>query len=260
MQRSIASLLALVLLGGVVQGQEPSAKDKLPPPPDGKEWKLIWHDEFEGTVLDDSKWETPPNAKRRDGWWLKSAVSLDGQGHLAIKTFKVGDRFGDGCARTRGRFERAYGYYIARIRMHSQPGHWPGFWLYNGSVCTVGDEGRDGTEIDIMEKPWLEDRVSHALHWDGYDKEHQSVVKEVDAPGVSQGFHTYSVWWTPTEYVFYVDGVETWRTSAGGVCQAPLYIKLSDEIASWLGDISKAKLPDELLVDYVRVYDLVEKQ
>jgi hypothetical protein len=39
----------------------------------------------------------------------------------------------------------------------------------------------------------------------------------------------------------------------------PEYIKLSDEIGNWGGDIQKAKLPDQFLVDYVRVYDLVEK-
>ena len=38
----------------------------------------------------------------------------------------------------------------------------------------------------------------------------------------------------------------------------PLYIKLSDEIGKWGGDIKKAKLPDRFLVDYVRVYDLID--
>ena len=42
------------------------------------------------------------------------------------------------------------------------------------------------------------------------------------------------------------------------MCQVPLYIKLSDEISSWAGDIKKVKLPDEFLVD-LRVYDLIEK-
>jgi hypothetical protein len=28
----------------------------------------------------------------------------------------------------------------------------------------------------------------------------------------------------------------------------------------WAGEIAKAKLPDEFQVDYVRVYDLVEKK
>jgi len=39
----------------------------------------------------------------------------------------------------------------------------------------------------------------------------------------------------------------------------PLYLKLSDEVGPWAGDIRKAQLPDEFLVDYVRVYDLVQK-
>jgi hypothetical protein len=30
------------------------------------------------------------------------------------------------------------------------------------------------------------------------------------------------------------------------------------EIGPWAGDITKAKLPDRFLVDYVRVYDLVD--
>ena len=45
---------------------------------------------------------------------------------------------------------------------------------------------------------------------------------------------------------------------ASGVSQVREYIKLSDEIGPWAGDIKKAKLPDAFLVDYVRVYDLVE--
>jgi len=40
----------------------------------------------------------------------------------------------------------------------------------------------------------------------------------------------------------------------------PLYLKLSDQAGSWGGDVSKAKLLDRFLVDYVRVYDLVDKK
>jgi len=69
-----------------------------------------------------------------------------------------------------------------------------------------------------------------------------------------EGFHTFGLNWTRDEYVFYVDGKETWRTNAGGVCQVPLYIKLSDEVGEWGGDIATAELPDEFLVDYVRVW------
>ena len=236
------------------------ADDPLPSAPQGKAWKLVWHDEFEGTELDASKWDVPPDAPRRDAWWMRKAISLDGKGNLAISTLREDGKYIDGCVRTQGKFEHAFGYYVARIQLQREPGHWSAFWMMGSGVGSIENEGRDGTEIDIMEKPWLDDRVQHALHWDGYGKHHKSKGKVAKVPGVMKGFHTFGLLWTPEEYVFYVDEKETWRTSAGGVCQVPLYLKLSDEVGSWGGDVSKAKLPDRFLVDYVRVYDLVEKK
>lgn len=255
----IASLGAVMLAAVMVHFgvcQESTAGDDLPPAPAGKSWKLAWRDEFDGTTLDVSKWDIP-QYHRRDGWWSSKAISLDGKGHLVMSVLKEGDKFLDGCARTKGKFEHAFGYYVARIQLQKQLGHWSAFWLMGDGVGKVGNDGRDGTEIDIMEKPWLDDRINYALHWDGYGKNHKSQGKIVKVPGVMEGFHTYSVLWLPDQYVFYVDGKETWRSQAGGVCQVPLYIKLSDEIGPWAGDIKKAQLPDAFLVDYVRVYDLV---
>jgi hypothetical protein len=40
--------------------------------------------------------------------------------------------------------------------------------MMSDGVGKVGSGGRDGTEIDIMEKPWREDRTTQNLHWDGY--------------------------------------------------------------------------------------------
>jgi beta-glucanase (GH16 family) len=231
----------------------------LPAAPEGKTWQLVWQDEFDGQQLDASKWEVP-EGRRRDGWWSREAISLDGQGHLEIRALRSADKYLDGCVRTRGKFEHAQGYYETRVLFQRQPGHWTAFWLYNSSVGRVGDEGRDGTEIDIMEKPWLDDRVQHALHWDGYGRAHKSSGHVSRAPGVMEGWHTFALWWKADEYVFYIDGKEVWRTADGGVCQVPLYIKLSDEIGDWAGDIADAKLPDSFLVDYVRVYDLSDAQ
>ncbi len=180
--KRIIAILVLLALPHTSVGAEPHITnaaeprknaDTLPQLPAGQSWKLVWNDEFDGNKLDESKWEVPDH-KRRDGWWSPKAVALDGEGHLAISTLKDGDRYLDGCVRTRGKFEHAQGYYVARIKLQNQPGHWSAFWLYNSSVGRIGDQGRDGTEIDIMEKPWRDDRVQHALHWDGYGKEHRS--------------------------------------------------------------------------------------
>ena len=108
--------------------------------------------------------------------------------------------------------------------------------------------------------PWRDGRLTSNLHWDGYGKDHKSAGTKFSRPGVMNGWHTFGLLWLPEEYVFYVDGQETWRTSAGGVSQVPEFVKLTEEIGNWGGEIQKAKLPDYFVVDYVRVYEAEAKQ
>jgi beta-glucanase (GH16 family) len=72
--------------------QTDTAKDTLPPVPAGKEWKLIWQDEFTGTKLDETKWNRLGDWKRRDGFWVKEDAYLSGKGTLLLRTRKDGDR------------------------------------------------------------------------------------------------------------------------------------------------------------------------
>lgn len=234
--------------------------DTLPPLPAGQSWKLTWHDEFDGTKLDESKWGYRPDGPRKEGWWDRKVVTLTGQGHLSIAAIKEGDKYLSGCIVTTNKFEHAFGYWACRVQFQKQPGHWSAFWLTCKGVQTVGDDGRDGTEIDIFEKPKRDDSIGHNLHWDGYGKDHKHVGKnDVKVPNLMEGWHTIGMWWTPQEYIFYVDGKETWRYKGPGVSQVPEYILLSNEIGKWAGKITDAKLPDDFKVDYVRVYDITEK-
>jgi len=254
-----AKLVVLCAAAGTLTSATIAQEKFMPPVPEGKVWKLAWSDEFDGDKIDESKWEIMGDYKRRDGYWVKEDSYLDGKGNLLIRTKKDGDRYTSGAMRTRGKFEHKFGYWVCRCKFPTQEGHWPAFWLHANTVGRVGNEGRDGTEIDIMEKPWREDKITQNLHWDGYGKAHKSAgTGQIIIPGVSEGFHTFGLFWTPEQYVFYVDGKETWRTSAGGVSQVPQYAKLTEEIGTWGGDIAKAKLPDYFVVDYVRVYDMVE--
>lgn len=246
--------IVVVLTAG---GWARAAGEFLPVLPEGQQWELTWSDEFDGSAIDQTKWDVMGDWKRRDGFWVKEDAYLDGQGHLILRTKKDGDRYTCGAIRTRGKFEHRYGYWVCRCQMPTQEGHWPAFWLHADTVGQVGDGGRDGTEIDIMEKPWREDRNTQNLHWDGYGADHQHAGTKFLVSGMSEGFHTFALYWTPDEYVFYVNGQETWRSNAGGVSQVPQYAKLTEEIGEWGGDITQAKLPDQFVVDYVRLYDVV---
>jgi beta-glucanase (GH16 family) len=250
-------MLVALWLSAIAAGAQTN-QTLLPPAPDGKSWKLAWHDEFDGKKLDETKWNRLGDWKRRDGYWTKDNAYLNGKGSLLLRTKKDGRRYTCGAVNTRGKFEHAFGYYEARCQMPKEPGHWSAFWMMCSGVNIVGNDGRDGTEIDIIEMPWRDGRLTVNLHWDGYDQAHKQDGKKFTLPGVTEGFHTYGLLWLPTEYVFYVDGKEVWRSSAGGVSQVPEFLKLTNEIGVWAGDIKQAKLPDYFEVDYVRVYDAVK--
>lgn len=250
-----ALLGALLLLAAPSVLSAPPPTPVLPTPPTGLSWHLIWQDEFEGPALDESKWNRLGDSKRRDGFWVRDDAYLSGHGTLLLRTRKDGDRYTSGAINTQGKFERAFGFFVARCKLPRQPGHWPAFWMMGRGVGKIGDDGRDGTEIDIMEAPWRDGKVTFNLHWDGYGKEHRSAGTNTVIPALMEGFHDYALWWSPKEYVFYVDGREVWRTRAGGVCQVPLYLKLTEEIGTWGGAIAKAQLPDFFEVDFVRVYE-----
>jgi len=152
---------------------------------------MIWHDEFEGLALDTSKWAPAEEGQRKGGWWSPKAIALDGEGHLVIKTSKEGGRYVDGCVYTQGKFEHTFGYYVARIKTPRQPGHWSGFWMMSPGVFNIGDEGKDGSEIDIATFTGRGDLVQHSLHWDGYDKNHKTEAKPVTVPGIMEAtIHT----------------------------------------------------------------------
>ncbi|PID38834.1 MAG: hypothetical protein CSA65_04985 [Proteobacteria bacterium] len=240
----------------------------LPPLPDNKKWKLVWNDEFNGSTLDKSKWshvtwKAPGvDQPRRDGYWRDDAAALNGNGFLEMLVYKDHnkDRYIDGAIRTKGKFEKLYGYFEIRVKFQKEIGHWSAFWLMSDGVSSTANEGVDGTEIDIFEKINPSDnKLFHTLHWDGYGKDHKSSHMQSDKLNPSKEFHTVGVWWKEDSYTFYVDGTEVWKTNAGGVCKVPSYIKITDEVGKWAGDIKNATLPDVWLVDYVRVYDVVNK-
>jgi beta-glucanase (GH16 family) len=239
-------------------------------------WVLVWSDEFNGTGNPEpSKWESLSYNRRNndsgpDGWWSSNDAYLSGTGNLILRVRQIpnqdsdGDSYDYSCGmvRSRGRFEQRYGKFEIRCKMPTQPGWWVAFWLMADSVGHVNGSGEDGTEIDIMEGFGWTETMQHALHWDGYGTAHQSTGNSFTHNGLLTGFHTFTLEWYESLYIFYVDGQETWRTVAGGVSKVPEYIKISGEISTeswavsqyWANDPALAIYPDYFTVDYVRVY------
>lgn len=229
---------------------------------EGEEYSLTFEDEFEGTLLDRKKWAPCPEWKRQDlnCFWDQDLATVNGEGFLTVTAEYRDGNYYMGAVRTKNLFSQAYGYFEVRCTLNTVPGYWTAFWLMGENVENVNGNGIDGTEIDIMESAYFGKGINHALHWDGYGKNHGTIGSQTQNAEVYDGdFHTFSLLWTEEEYIFYIDGKESWRTKAekaGGICQAPLYMKFTAETGSWTASkLDAEKFPTSVYVDYVKVYE-----
>ena len=252
--------------------------------PHAKDFELVWADEFDGTAFDTAKWaglycndDTENPAIRRGSYWHTDMATVkDGSLHIRTEYYPDGYK-GNGkpgwysCGLfTKGLFEQKYGYFEVRCILPKGSGMWSAFWLTCDGMKHVDGGGTDGAEIDVMEAPYygkrLNQKIASNIHYDGYEEDHKS--KRACEPYLLfndpyEEFNTYGLEWNENEYIFYVNGIKTGRSTFGGASQVPEYLLLSVEVGgddavpgdSWAGDaIAKDSHPTDFVVDYVRVY------
>ncbi len=236
----------------------------------GATYTRTFFDDFDGTKLDTSKWSLCPQQTRQDigGRWSNDCTSLDGNGNLVLTAKKDGNTYKSGAIRSRGKFEQCQGYFEMRAKLQTAPGFWGAFWLLSNSMSGSlfnpvkdNNSATDGAEIDIMESNNIYSKaINNALHWDGYGSYHNKLAKENYPTNCYDGqYHTFSLLWTDTAYIWYIDGVETYRTQSNygnwpGSCEDPCYLKVTTEFGSWAAEPVDSKLPDTFVVDYVMAY------
>jgi beta-glucanase (GH16 family) len=247
---------------------DPPADVGAPPFPG---YRLIWHDEFAGNRLDETKWniEEQPN---RDALAARDSVTVR-DGLLRLTTFT--DASGvhhTGIIETRSKLEATYGYFEARIHMREASGNWCAFWLYADTIGNpIGDPGTAGVEIDVIEHRFenrdrydLSNMIYMNLNWDGFGADWKKDGRLTALPGgapIQDAWRTFAVLWTETGYVFYTDGVPLWKSSAA-LSHRSEYVYLSCEVKnnSWAGWIppggygTRDASTTGMQVDWVRVW------
>jgi beta-glucanase (GH16 family) len=155
---------------------------------------------------------------------------------------------------TQGRFAYKYGVAAARIRFQDERGQHGAFWMQPAGTGY-------GAEVDVVE--WFGNGSQGLINgvWD-YSSGTQTrvaggVVPDQGAYGSewADTFHVFSAEWTPTEYIFRIDGREALRTTAG-VAQTEEYLILSLLVANYEANKlpSPELLPQTMEVDWVRVW------
>jgi len=184
-----------------------------------------------------------------------------------------GDVIGDfgyrlnGHISTAGQQELTYGVVAARVRFQEPPGQHGAFWL-QPSVPVPGatSAAAGGAEIDVIE--WFgaglpSGGLSASVYYPttggqakagGWIANPGSYLSGTGDSWWSR-YHVFSAEWSPSGYVFRIDGRETWRTSLG-VSERPQYLILSllssDYELPGLG--GEDRLPQHMYVDWVQFW------
>jgi len=275
-RKRLPALLALLAGAALVcnaQNPSPILKDK--------GWKLVWSDEFngpDGSPVDRSKWVLETGS---EGWGNEEleyytdrpANVFLRKGNLVIRALnkkypesdpKAGN-YTSGRLKTFGKFSQTYGRFEARIKVPFGQGMWPAFWMLGDDIEKAGWPGCG--EIDIMENVGKEPSMIHgSIHGPGYTGN-----VGIEAPYTLTGgqrfadhFHVFAVEWSPDAVAFFVDQtMYVKRTRADlkpgwkWVFDKPFFLILNLAVGGdWPGaPDSSTRFPQEMLVDYVRVYE-----
>ena len=244
-----------------------------------EEWNLVWEDEFDGETINEDKWNfVQGGGGYGNNEWQnytnreKNARVEDGS--LVIEAHKEqfgGNEYTSAKLTTQNKGDWTYGRYEIKAKLPKGQGMWPAIWmmptdyeLYSGWPATG--------EIDIMELLGHDpDTVHGTLH---YGKPWKNTGESYDLPvgDFSDDYHTFTLDWEPGEFRWYVDGIlyakqNDWFTkneneAAAYTYPAPFdrdfFLQLNLAVGgNWPGyPDDSTTFPNQMLVDYVKVYEL----
>lgn len=250
-------------------------------------WTLVFNDEFDGTTLDRTKWDTYSCTVCPD---VGSGIYMDANEVESEGTLKLIARadnpvcgsttrpYSFGMIRANWSYSFQYGLFVERAKMPSNPGFFPTFW-------STGGQNGSGSEIDVFEYGTCSPGIlAETLHrqYDFNGDVGQDQTKTQTNMNLSSNFHLYSAAWDPYRIVYYIDGIEVktvWRmrdayTQAviGGCSDLPtlLYtdynlfpqdpnddqnLESECKIAGFLNNNKGPTVSqDQLEIDYIRLY------
>jgi len=223
-------------------------------------WKLTFQDVFDGHSLDTQKWNpNDPWGQERNNE-LQAYVTNAFDVHDGVLRLKAEKRpafysgkqrtYTSGMMTTYGKFSQQYGRFEIRCRVPKGRGLWPAFWLLPEPLGWP-------PEIDVLEILGHEpNKVYMTHHFRDEQKKRGSHGGSWSGPDFSAGFHEFAVEWSPQVIVWFVDGVERFR-SEKSIPHGKMYMLVNLAVGGeWPGaPDEKTQLPSVFEVDYVRVYE-----
>jgi beta-glucanase (GH16 family) len=251
-----------------------------------KHWKLVWSDEFNYNGLPDStKWgfETGllrNNEKeyytkaRKENAFVKNgflyitgikekypnAVYKAGSADWQKKDSLADYTSADIC--TQGKASWKYGKVEVRAKIPAGKGMWPAIWMLGDNISKAGWPACG--EIDIMENVGFEpNRVYATMHYaDPATKKHAANGKFRESNTLSTDFHIYTLEWDKKLIKISIDNnlyqifnIDDAGKGIDNCFRQKQFLILDLALGGdWGGPIDDQVLPQQYIIDYVRVY------
>ena len=239
--------------------------------------ELVWADEFDGAAVDPGKWEFQTGTGTAyglpAGWgnnelqYYQEANATVAGGMLTITARResVGGRsYTSARLRTLGRAAWSHGRFEMRARMPLGQGLWPAFWM----LPTDTRYGGWAASGEIMEYLGHEpERIHGTIHYGAPWPNNSFSGNTYDLPGggrFDDDFHVFAVEWQRGQIRWYVDDVlyatQTEWFSTAAPYPAPFDVDFHLLLNLAVGGNfpgppnDSTSFPQELVVDYVRVY------
>ncbi|WP_460326218.1 carbohydrate binding domain-containing protein [Paenibacillus sp. YSY-4.3] len=242
-------------------------------------WNRVWSDEFEGSSIDNSKWNFVQGGggygnNELQNYTNRTQNARIENGNLVIEAHKEdyqGNPYTSAKLTTEGKGDWTYGKFEIRAQMPQGKGIWPAIWMMSKDQNLYSGWPASG-EIDIMELLGHEpNKIYGTLHYGLPHEQAQGSYTLPDGRTFAEDFHTFAVEWEPGEFRFYVDGVlyskqNNWfskNPQEGGEYTYPapfdrdFFLQLNLAVGGdWPGNPGPTtEFPQKMLVDYVRVYE-----
>ncbi len=242
------------------------------------QWNIVWSDEFNGTSINARTWKFENG--NNNGWgnheleYYTSSTNnarVDGNGLLhivALQQSMSGFSFTSARMKTEGLFNTpTYGRLQWRAALPAGTGMWPALWLLGSDYPSV--PWPTCGEIDVVENNGAQPFwVQGSLHSGASPSNEVSFTKTYDFPkGDPEGtsttnFHIYELDWSATSISWLVDGVTYQTRSSQAPFNQPFFFIMNLAVGGdYVGNPSVSNIeasntfPQEMLVDYVRVYE-----
>lgn len=257
---AVALLLPSVLLAAPIRDHSTR------PTVTAEKRQVEFRDHFNGTELSERRWRTCY-------WWSDDGCTIatnnelewyqprqvrvfGGAAHLIAERRRIRGydgkthRFASGMINTGPGPERSpkfaftYGRASIRARVPAGAGLWPAFWLLPANR-------QSEPEIDVMEITSDEPRtVQMHLH---YRRGGRELSLGHDWPGLTRGWHTFSIDWRPRKLTWLVDGKRLWSVSGSKVPDQPMYLIANLAVDGDPAPTSSTPFPADYTIDWVKV-------